>query len=90
MTAANVKPGDQQAQEGLFEEAELPPGPVAASAASAGGGGGEARVLYAERHQVELRPVDLDALLAPSHPARTVWAFVQSMDLSPLYATIKS
>ncbi|WPH23098.1 IS1182 family transposase [Variovorax paradoxus] len=42
------------------------------------------------RNQVELRPVDLDALLAPEHPARTVWAFVQAMDLAPLYARIKS
>lgn len=43
-----------------------------------------------QRHQVELRPVDLDALLAPDHAARTVWAFVQTMDLAPLYARIKS
>ncbi|MCK7502451.1 MAG: IS1182 family transposase [Comamonadaceae bacterium] len=42
------------------------------------------------RDQVELRAVDLDAVLAPDHPARTVWAFVQTMDLAPLYAGIKS
>ncbi|MBP6776602.1 MAG: IS1182 family transposase [Piscinibacter sp.] len=43
-----------------------------------------------QRNQIELRAVDLEALLAPDHAARTVWAFVQSMDLAPLYARIKS
>ncbi|MCU0918821.1 MAG: IS1182 family transposase [Burkholderiaceae bacterium] len=43
-----------------------------------------------QRDQVELRAVDLESLLAADHPARTVWAFVQSMDLAPLYARIKS
>lgn len=42
-----------------------------------------------QRDQVELRAVDLQSLLTPEHPARTVWAFVQSMDLAPLYARIK-
>lgn len=88
MSAATGMPGDGQGQAGLFGEGELPTGPVvngpSATAAS------EARVLYPQRHQIELRPVDLDAMLAADHPARTVWAFVQSMDLSPLYAAIKS
>jgi transposase len=39
---------------------------------------------------VELRPVDLESLLAHDHAARTVWAFVQALDLAPLYARIKS
>src|ERR1700712_1387935 len=88
MSAANSNLEDQQAQCGLFGECETPK--------SAAGGvemtfsGGEARVLYADRHQVELRSFDLEASLPPDHPARTVWAFVQSMDLSPLYAAIKS
>lgn len=43
-----------------------------------------------QRNQVELRPVDLESLLAQDHPARTVWAFVQALDLTPLYARIKS
>jgi hypothetical protein len=34
--------------------------------------------------------VDLDAILADDHPARSVWAFVQALDLAPLYAQIKS
>lgn len=51
---------------------------------------GAARLLYADRHQVELRACDLDALLGADHPARSVWAFVQVLDLQPLYAQVKS
>jgi len=47
-------------------------------------------VMSPQRDQVELRAVDLESLLVADHPARTVWAFVQSMDLAPLYARIKS
>jgi transposase len=72
---------------GLFDEGELPE-PCAASEPKQAGG--PVRVMSAQRHQVELRPVHLDALLAPDHAARTVWAFVQTMDLAPLYARIKS
>ncbi len=52
--------------------------------------GGAARVMSPQRNQVELRPVDLESLLAHDHAARTVWAFVQALDLAPLYARIKS
>ena len=88
MSAASRKPGSQQDQGGLFGESELPSSPPGGGTVAAAAG--EARVLYAQRHQVELRPMDLDASLAVDHPARTVWAFVQSMDLSALYAAIKS
>lgn len=43
-----------------------------------------------QRNQIELRPVDLESLLAADHAARTVWAFVQALDLRPLYGRIKS
>jgi len=43
-----------------------------------------------QRKQIELRPCDLESLLAADHPARTVWLFVQALDLAPLYARIKS
>jgi len=43
-----------------------------------------------QRNQVELRPVDLESLLTHDHAARTVWAFVQALDLAPLYTRIKS
>lgn len=46
--------------------------------------------MMAQRDQVELRACDLDSLLAADHAARTVWTFVQSLDLMPLYARIKA
>lgn len=52
--------------------------------------GGLPRVMAPRRNQVELRAVDLESLLAHDHAARTVWAFVQALDLAPLYARIKS
>ena len=48
------------------------------------------RVLVPQRNQIELRPVDLEATLVPEHPARSVWAFVERLDLSALYAEIGS
>ena len=36
------------------------------------------------RDQVELRAVDLEALLPEEHPARVIWAYVQQLDLSQL------
>jgi transposase len=39
---------------------------------------------------VELRPFDLEATLVHDHAARAVWAFVQALDLKPLYAQIRS
>jgi len=49
---------------------------------------GKPRVLEPVRNQFELRPVDLDGTLGPEHPARSVWAFVDSLDLSRLYDAI--
>jgi transposase len=42
------------------------------------------------RAQVELRPCHLEALIGEDHAVRTVWAFVQGMDLSPLYRRIRA
>jgi transposase len=47
-------------------------------------------VLLAERNQIELRAVDLDATISSDHPARSVWAFVERLDLSALYGAISS
>jgi len=59
-----------------------------------GRGRGEApqtpRLLTANRLQVELRPVDLEALLPPDHRARLVWQFVEALDLSDLYGPIRA
>lgn len=50
----------------------------------------EPRVQRPNRTQLELRPTDLEALLAPDHRARVVWEFVEGLDLSPLYQQIKA
>src|SRR5712691_3152744 len=44
----------------------------------------------ANQTQLELRPVDLEALLAADHRARVVWEFVEGLELSPLYQAIKA
>jgi transposase len=51
---------------------------------------GAARVLTAQRDQIALRPVDLEATVGPEHAVRNVWAFVERLDLSALYAEIGS
>ena len=86
---STVKAGDEgeQTQQGLFGMGDLPAGTSAAKPTKAGGA---ARVMSPVRNQVELRAVDLESLLAPDHPARTVWAFVQALDPGPLHAGIKS
>ena len=50
----------------------------------------KARVLAAERHQVELREFHLDSAVAADHRVRGVWSYVEALDLSPLYARIGS
>ncbi len=49
-----------------------------------------ARTVKPIRDQLELRAFDLDSLLPTGHKARTVWAFVEKMDLEELYAEIGS
>lgn len=51
---------------------------------------GRPRLVLPNRAQVELRPMDLESLLALDHPARAVWEFVESLDLSPLYAKVQA
>lgn len=51
---------------------------------------GAPRLVRPNREQVELRAVDLEGLLPADHPARAVWEFVESLDLSPLYAQVQS
>ncbi len=87
MNAATIGNEVELAQAGLFGQGELPAGRSGAGPAKMGGA---ARVMSPQRDQVELRAVDLESLLAADHAARTVWAFVESMDLAPLYARIKS
>lgn len=51
---------------------------------------GVPRLVMPNRAQMELRTVDLESLLLPDHPARAVWEFVESLDLSPLHAKVQS
>ena len=83
------QPKPEQRHAGLFDEQELPI-PAARSEEVASGASAAVRVMSPQRDQVELRACDLDSLLPPDHPTRTVGAFAQSLDLAPLYARIKA
>lgn len=71
------------AAEALFDLGEpLPrPGPMA---------GGSPRLRYANRGQAEMRVCALDSLVPEDHPVRTVWAYVEELDLTELLAKIKA
>jgi transposase len=51
---------------------------------------GAPRLREPVRDQIELRPVDLEALLAPEHPARVMWDYVQQLDLRELEERVKA
>src|SRR3569623_2709872 len=48
-----------------------------------------ARVSRPHRTQIEMQFLSLDQLLAAEHRARSVWAFVSSLDLQPFYRDIQ-
>ena len=48
------------------------------------------RLVRPNRHQVEWRPVALDALLPEDHAARALWAYAEQVDLGPLHAAVRS
>lgn len=48
------------------------------------------RVQLPNRRQLELRSVDLDATIPEEHRARIVWSYVEQLNLSALYARIKT
>lgn len=51
---------------------------------------GAVRLREPMRNQVELRAVDLDALIGSSDPARIIWAYVQALDLRELEEAVKA
>jgi transposase len=51
---------------------------------------GAARLREPVRDQIELRPMDLDALLAPEHPARVIWEYVLRLDLRALEEAVRA
>lgn len=48
------------------------------------------RVNRPERSQVEIHTASLDELVAPDHPVRSIWSFVESLDMSEMYGRIKA
>jgi hypothetical protein len=48
------------------------------------------RVKSPRRLQKEIRMLALEELIREDHPVRDVWRYVQSLDLSPLYAKIQA
>jgi len=76
----------------LFDDLPLPQVTSVAAAKVAATGAQEAsqaRVVRPNRDQIELRPMNLEALLPQGHRARLVWAWVEQQDLSGMYAGIK-
>jgi transposase len=51
---------------------------------------GSPRPRRVNRQQVVFRAGPLDALIPDDHPARTVWAYVEALDLAPLYDRIRA
>lgn len=51
---------------------------------------GQPRLRYANRDQFEFRMCALDQLLPEEHEARTVWAYVEGLDLTSLLQQIKA
>jgi transposase len=62
--------------------------PVEAKAEAAGVGA--PRLREPVRNQIELRPVDLDALIAPDHIARVIWDYVCRLDLRALENEVRA
>lgn len=51
---------------------------------------GAARLVVAERNQIELRAFDLDSLIGPTHRARLLWQVLEAFDLSKFEESIKA
>jgi transposase len=51
---------------------------------------GQPRMREPIRDQIELRPVDLEALVAAENPVRVIWAYVEKLDLRELEDAIRA
>lgn len=51
---------------------------------------GKPRLREPVRDQIELRAVDLEALLGSDHAARVIWAYVEHLDLSALEEAVRA
>src|SRR5215213_4548637 len=76
----------QADQPTLFESPVAPPAEAPPEAPMRG----RPRLRTANRQQIVFRAAPLDALIADDHPARIVWAYVEGLDLAPLYDRIKA
>lgn len=74
--------GDSDRQQKLFEGA----GPEGTP--SKPRGSAKPRILEPDRYQRRLLNIALDEVVAPDHPVRQVWRFVEGLDLSELYKAI--
>ena len=72
---------------GMDELFDLPPTEAGASEPE---GRARPRLQRPQRDQITLRPSDLESLLPADHRARLVWAFVEGLDLAPLYERIRA
>ena len=50
----------------------------------------EARVLRPMRDQLKWATVDLESMLPQEHPARSIWSFLETLDLSAFHEPIKA
>lgn len=64
------------------------PGTVAAESETKTAGA--PRLRYANRTQASFQMCSLEDMVAEEHPVRTVWAYVEKVDLAPLLANIKA
>jgi transposase len=48
------------------------------------------RLNCADRNQANTLPIQIDNLIENDHPARIIWAFVDGLDLSPLYQQVRA
>jgi transposase len=63
---------------------EIPEAPASAAASAV------PRLRPIQRHQIEMRTESLDQRLPVDHAVRAVWAYVEGLDLSPLYEKIRA
>ena len=55
-----------------------------------GGGESKPRLRSINRHQMMLRPVEVEELVPEDHEVRAIWEFVGRLDLSPYYGEIEA
>jgi hypothetical protein len=51
---------------------------------------GAPRLREPKRDQLELRAVDIESLIGQDHPARVIWAYIESLNLVELEDRIKA